>query len=663
MSFFKELKRRKVNKVGITYAVVAFVIMQLVEILFPIFQFPLWASQFVILLLFIGFPVTLILAWVFDRTPEGLVKTPPTVESVEGVKYLTRPFYLKKRNMFLAVGILAGIIIGWLGTAGDPGESGVLSKSIAVLPFENLSTDQEDEYFTDGITEDIITELSKISDLLVISRTTVMNYKGSNKSLTQIGEELGVGTILEGTVRRVGERVRITGQLIDARTDKHLWAEKYDRQLADIFAVQDEVASAIASALKLELSQQERERIVNSTPTDNIDAYQFYLKGRSLFYSYEIERNSKAIEMFKKAIDLDPEFAHAYAGLSLCYRQYSNSDWDDDPLWVEISFETAQRALEINPSIPESQFAMGFYYEGRGDYDNMGRHMLKVLELNPNHAHAHDSMADIYHRRDGEIDKGYEKYGIALSLDPFLLPALWGTADLMIKEGKYRDAIAMLQKVFQTHLSSSAAHIMLGRLYRSLGDYDKSIEHFEEYNRIAPSSVGYAETGITYIHAERLDDAFRLANRLNDMEKDRSSDLSINYLMAHIEVEQLRFNRAVDFLKNYRAAIAEVGLDLTAYSFPQVDALMGELYLSQGKWEEAVEYFEKVSSKASGMRGVEPYWAKKHYKLGKAYDGLGNIFNASREYEKFLNVWSKADNDLPEIVYAKKRLKQLRGAS
>jgi TolB-like protein/lipopolysaccharide biosynthesis regulator YciM len=662
MNFIDELKRRKVIRVGITYAVVAFVIMQLVEIIFPIFQIPLWASQFVIILLFIGFPVTLILAWVFDRTPEGIVKTPPTAESVEGVKSDTRPFFQKKRNIFLAVGILAGIVIGWLGTGGSGG-SNVSLKSIAVLPFENLSTNQEDEYFSDGITEDIITELSKINDLLVISRTSVMNYKGSNKTLTQIGDELGVGTILEGTVRRVGERVRITGQLIDARTDKHLWAEKYDRQLADIFAVQDEVASAIASALKMELSQEERERIVNSTPTENIDAYQFYLKGRSLFYSYEMERNNQAIEMFKKAINLDPDFAHAYAGLSLCYRQYSNSSWDDDPIWMVRAFESAQKSLDINPDLPESQFAMGFYYEGQGDYENMGEHMLKVLELNPKHAHAHDSMADIYHRRDGQIEKGYEEYGIALSLDPFLLPAIWGTADLMIKEGKYKSAIGVLENLFETHLSSSAAQMMLGRIYRDIGDYDKSIKNFEKYIRTAPSPSGFAEIGISYIHAGRVKDAIAMSEKLKKMEKDPNRDVAFSHLMSQIEIERSNFELASQFLDKYRDAMGQVENDLVIYASMEYDELMGELHLAQGKWKEAIQSLNNVSSVASGMLGVEPYWVKKHYMLGKAYEGIGDIINASREYEKFLDVWSKADNDLPKIVDAKKRLTQLRSAS
>jgi tetratricopeptide (TPR) repeat protein len=490
-----------------------------------------------------------------------------------------------------------------------------------------------------------------------------MNYKGSNKTLTQIGDELGVGTILEGTVRRVGERVRITGQLIDARTDKHLWAEKYDRQLADIFAVQDEVASAIASALKMELSQEERERIVNSTPTENIDAYQFYLKGRSLFYSYEMERNNQAIEMFKKAINLDPDFAHAYAGLSLCYRQYSNSSWDDDPIWMVRAFESAQKSLDINPDLPESQFAMGFYYEGQGDYENMGEHMLKVLELNPKHAHAHDSMADIYHRRDGQIEKGYEEYGIALSLDPFLLPAIWGTADLMIKEGKYKSAIGVLENLFETHLSSSAAQMMLGRIYRDIGDYDKSIKNFEKYIRTAPSPSGFAEIGISYIHAGRVKDAIAMSEKLKKMEKDPNRDVAFSHLMSQIEIERSNFELASQFLDKYRDAMGQVENDLVIYASMEYDELMGELHLAQGKWKEAIQSLNNVSSVASGMLGVEPYWVKKHYMLGKAYEGIGDIINASREYEKFLDVWSKADNDLPKIVDAKKRLTQLRSAS
>ena len=250
MNILEELKRRKVFRVLASYAVVVFVIMQLVEILFPIFNLPQWTQQFIVILLLIGFPIAAIFSWIFDRTPNGLIKTKKS-ESVKSTLKNDRPFYLQKRNIFLFAGVLFGLILGSFGQNILPKSEGINYKSIAVLPFENLSKDGEDEYFADGMTEDILTELSKIKDLLVISRTTIMKYKGTKKTIKEIGKELGVANILEGSIRLSGNRVRITGQLINALNDQHLWAEKYDRDIEDIFSVQDEVANAIANACLL----------------------------------------------------------------------------------------------------------------------------------------------------------------------------------------------------------------------------------------------------------------------------------------------------------------------------------------------------------------------------------------------------------------------------
>ena len=281
MSFFEELKRRKVFRVAASYGVVAFIIMQLVEILFPMFNFPQWTQQFTVIIVLLGFPIALILSWMFDKTPQGYLKTDVSTQtsSIEGQK--KQPFYKLKRNWILLTGVMAGLLIGWYG--GGAGYNlievpeSINEKSIAVLPFENLGKEGEDEYFADGMTEDILTELSKIKDLLVISRTTIMKYKNTNKSLTEIGKELEVANILEGSIRRVGNRVRITGQLINAFNDQHLWAEKYDRNIEDIFEVQVVVASAIANALRIELSDEEAQSIARKQTT-SIEAYELYSK-------------------------------------------------------------------------------------------------------------------------------------------------------------------------------------------------------------------------------------------------------------------------------------------------------------------------------------------------------------------------------------------------
>ena len=256
MSFFEELKRRKVFRVAASYAVVAFIIMQLVEILFPMFDFPQWTQQFTVIIVLLGFPIAVILSWVFDKTPQGFVKTDvKETENVGGmnVKVDNRPFYQRKRNIFLVFGVLAGVLIGAYGGSAITGSISD-DKSVAVLPFDNLGNDENDEIFSDGITEDIISQLSNIKDIRVIARTSVLQYKGTTKNVIKIAKELGVTTILEGSVRRIGDDVRIVSQLIDIKNDDHLWSGTYDRKMKNIFEVQTDVAKKIAYALKSKLS-------------------------------------------------------------------------------------------------------------------------------------------------------------------------------------------------------------------------------------------------------------------------------------------------------------------------------------------------------------------------------------------------------------------------
>ena len=243
----------------------------------------------------------------------------------------------------------------------QPSESSVAeevdSKSIAVLPFDNLSPDPENEYFSLGITEDIITQLSKIPDLRVTSRTSAMRYQDSEKSVREIARELQVASILAGSVRRVGNQVRITAQLIDSKTDEHLWAETYDREIEDIFAIQSDVAEQIASSLKVELSPEDRARIERK-PTESLTAYDYYLKGRDHYYSYSRENNEQAIEFFNEALEVDPDYALAHGGLADAYAQrwlwYGFSEE-----WLDSAIEESNKAVALDPDLAETYEAEG----------------------------------------------------------------------------------------------------------------------------------------------------------------------------------------------------------------------------------------------------------------------------------------------------------------
>ncbi|MGD2154849.1 MAG: hypothetical protein PVG79_16395, partial [Gemmatimonadales bacterium] len=328
-SFLAELKRRRVYRVAVVYAAVAFVIWQAAEIAFPALNLPPWTLTFVVVLTLVGFPIALVLAWAFDITPEGVKRARPSA----GEPATTAPLGMAR----LAAAGLATVVLlvaaGWF-LLGDRGaREGPEEHSVAVLPFENLSADAENEYFSDGITDDIITQLSKIADITVTSRTSSMRYKGSEAGIPQIAEELGVVAILEGRVQRVGDRVHINAQLIDAMTDRHLWAETYDEELtaSNIFDVQVRIARSIAEALDATLSPEEEERL-GRKPTENLAAYNLFLLGRNRWQGgYSLESIRRSIDYFGRAIQEDSSYARAYAALAHAYAALGYWGFPDAP--------------------------------------------------------------------------------------------------------------------------------------------------------------------------------------------------------------------------------------------------------------------------------------------------------------------------------------------
>ncbi len=285
------------------------------------------------------------------------------------------------------VAVLAVLLLRTRGNQGlRPGAAAPDRKSIAVLPFQNLSPDPENAFFADGMTEDILTQLAKIRDLKVISRTSVMRYKGTQKPLREIAAELSVATVLEGSVRRAGDRVRIVGQLVDARTDQHLWAETYDREIKDVFAIQSEVAQQIAAALKATLSPAEKKRIEQS-PTQDLAAYDLYLKGRELYNRYRKTDNEAAIELFQKALELDPAFALGYAGLGDAYAQRALR-FGFPQSWLDTSLEVSRKAIALNPELAEGYKALGLAYQAKGKYRESLDATRRAAEINPNYAAA-----------------------------------------------------------------------------------------------------------------------------------------------------------------------------------------------------------------------------------------------------------------------------------
>ena len=300
-------------------------------------------------------------------------------------------FVLNRRRKVISLSalVLAIVIAGlyFLKTQ-SPDLNGAIPgrKSVAVLPFVNMSDDKQDEYFSDGITEDVITQLSKIKELTVISRTSAMTYKNTRKQIPEIGEELGVNTILEGSVRRFKSRIRIVAQLIDCRTDRHIWAETFDQELTDVFEIQRTIAERIAEAFEAQISSDEKKQL-EKEPTGDLSAYDLYLKGREYYYRYRKDDNEFAIELFRKALEKDPKYALAMAGLADAYSQRT-SRFGLPHAWIDSAIVVSKNALAIDSLLPESHKALGLAYQQNGWFRKALQEYHNSLELNPNYAPA-----------------------------------------------------------------------------------------------------------------------------------------------------------------------------------------------------------------------------------------------------------------------------------
>src|SRR5256885_7090534 len=357
--FFDEVKRRKVSRVAAAYIIAAGGAIQLASAAFPAWELPSWALRLVIVLLLLGFPIALMLAWAYDITAEGIRATPT----------IATPRSHRRRNIIIlvATGVIISAAAGFFLLPRVSAHK--IDKSIAVLPFQSLSDEKENAYFADGIQDDVLTNLSKIGDLKVISRTSVMSYRGKSSNVREIGKALGVSTILEGSVRRIGNRVRVNVQLINAANDEHMWAEDYDRDLTDVFAIQTDLAKKIAGELQAKLSPAEKAQMERK-PTENGEAYLAFVQAQNLACAVEDFENLKQSEqLYERAIQLDPNFALAVARLSLL-KSWIVHNFDRTSERREKARALAEQALRLQPDLPEAHLAVGFsYYYGDNNYD------------------------------------------------------------------------------------------------------------------------------------------------------------------------------------------------------------------------------------------------------------------------------------------------------
>ena len=635
-NFFGELKRRNVYKVAVAYAVVGWLLIQVATQVFPFFEIPNWAVRLVILLLMLGFPVALILAWAFELTPEGIKRA----EDVAPTASITPRTGRKLTVLVLIAALMAAALLVFQFTrrSGTHTETAqpivvqqgnrsaaspaILAKSVAVLPFENLSSDKENAFFAQGIQDEIITTLSKISGLKVISRTSTATYQSKPGNLPEIARELRVSNLLEGSVQKSGDRVHINVQLIQAENDAHLWAQSYDRQLTDIFSVEAEVAKSIAESLSATLSPREKER-VEAKPTNNADAYVLYLRAREYQTRPDnlLQDFQSAARLYEQAIKLDPNFALAHARLSAVMSTIYH--WFEPTQEVkETARREADESLRLQPDLGEGHLALGlyFYYE-KADYEKALQEFHLAGIALPNDGDVGLYIAAVQ-RRQGHWTECIAAYRAAEAIDPRNSVMLYDASQTYFGLRDWRTAAERMDRVLA--LSPDSLNVKIQRGY---------IEFF------AKGSTAPIKTALDQIPPNIDPDGVVTCARWEVSLMDRDP-AAAEKALAQCRLESVTSQTGVPLPKSYLQAC--------------VDLVRGDAAKAHAGFEAARPILEMTVAKS-------PQDATRHAQLGLLYAFMGRKADALREGERAIQlkpisrdaIEGAAAEDFLALIYAR----------
>ena len=626
MSIVRELKRRNVFRVAAAYAVIGWVLAEIGALLFDTFEAPAWVMKVYVSLIVLGFPLVLFLSWVYELTPEGIKRE----EEVDRSESITATTGRKLDYLIIAVLILALAYFAFDKFVLDPsrdaelvqtttaavtesGKSEISDKSIAVLPFVNMSDDASNEYFSDGISEEILNALAKVKDLKVAGRTSSFAFKGRNEDLRTIGEALGVSHILEGSVRKAGVRVRITAQLVEAEDGFHLWSETYDRELTDIFAIQDEIAQAIFNELKARLTDDGGE-IQFATTRADVSAFDLYLEAKQKIYLRRRAPIEEAAELLERAVAIDPGYAPAYAQRGITFlllreTQYGTLPTADATEQAKIMFD---QALLLDPASAEALAGLGLYFMNTGELEQAIETLQKALSINPNLVNASNWLAGA-HAGLGNLVEATRRREEILMRDPLYLPGINNVLDDYIMYGDIEKAQALMDRIrpympaSRTMVSWEAVlHFNAGRVAESLPYFESAYEmdpdtatsknqlsrallYSGQYERL--SELGLDEFRVyAFMRLDRSEDALTLAREL------AAHDGAL--VLFHVLAQQGHYADLIDYLESRWP-------DLQAFEahFPERDGWSEHNYLgliayayqrlgSEKKFEEAMSLFE-----------------------------------------------------------------------
>ncbi len=604
-SVWGELKRRNVVKVALAYAIVGWLLIEVTSTVFPLVQLPDWTATFVAMLILVGFPIALILSWAYEITPEGM-RLSHDVEATESITHVTG-----RKLDFAIIGALVlalGFVVYNYVLEEPPTSSAQTQdrRSIAVLPFDNRSAQAEDQFFVDGMHDDILTQLAHIASIKVISRTSVMGYRDTDKNMRTIGEELNVATILEGGVQRAGETVRINVQLIDAETDEHLWAATYDRELnaENVFAIQSEIATAIAGALQASLSPDDVVRL-SDVPTQSTRALNYYLSGND-YYNRPDDRRFKplAVEMYEQAVAEDPAFALAWAALS---RAHSTMYWyavDPTQSRLMAAEQTVQQALTLTPDLPEAHIALGFYYDvGLRDYDQAQREFT-VAER-------------------------------ALPDDPYLIEL---TGYMNRRMGDWREAAAQFERLIERDPRNADLLIQLARTYANLHEYAEAEHYVDRALDIAP------DLGVAYVLKAEIP-------WYRDGDVSLLKEAAENPPMPIGDDRELSGWYAAIYERDYETALGYLeSLETNTISRQQWYApkslLYGVTLQLAGQDDLAQPQFQAARGQVEVELASNPEDPRLHIALGRVLMGLGELDSAKSSARRAMELMPRSRDDM-----------------
>jgi TolB-like protein/Tfp pilus assembly protein PilF len=517
INFFAELKRRNVYKVAVAYIVAGWALSQGIAQVFPVFDIPNWVIRLIVVLIIIGLPISLVLAWMFELTPQGIKRT----ETADAMPATAR----QKKHVWIyvvVIGVLLSMGLFLLGrysaVNGAPRQSEaatVPDKSIAVLPFDNLSRDPDNAYFAEGVQDEILTRLAKVADLKVISRTSTQRFKSAPSDLRDIAKQLGVANILEGSVQKANDQVRVNVQLINALTDAHLWADTYDRKLLDIFLVESDIAKTIADTLQAKLSGSEKTAI-SKKPTANPEAYELYLKAR-FFWNKRTGADLKtAAQYFERALTADPSYGSAYAGLAQSYLLIPVFGAGAPRDFFPKAMVAAHRAIKLDETSAEGHSALGMLVLFDFKFEESEEEFRRAIELNPNYATAHHWFGNSLLVTLGRFDEAIKEGERAVELDPLSLIINADLGSTLMIARRYDEAIAQLRRTLALDGNFGYAHWNLGEALYLKGDIPAAISEYEKAAALDDDPQILALLGRAYAETGKREQALEILQKLNE---------------------------------------------------------------------------------------------------------------------------------------------------